>query len=522
MTEAGDEVARALSAFVRAEFLSPVASLRGLIDFLAEDAAGARLDAYADDLERLRESGRRLHDLVSALLDGSAGPQESVAALRHELRTPVTAILGYGELIAEEARERGDTALFAPLADMLEAAGRLLKELDKLVALSGSASGAGEPLPGTEALSGVLRSAVEIARGLTRFEPAAGPSVTGRILLVDDNASIRDLVSRRLTRDGHDVEACDSGRAGLRLARRGTFDLVLLDLMMPGLNGFEVLSRLRAEPETRALPVIVISALDETETAVRCIESGADDFLTKPLNDTLLRARIASSLERKFLRDRERDALGRLQAEQERSEQLLRNVLPTHVVERLRAGETVIADHFDAVTVLFCDLVGFTALSARLPPTETLDLLNEIFSGFDRLAEENGLEKIKTIGDAYMVVGGMSGTDPDHVRRVVRMACGMPAVASAAAPGRGLDVRIGIDTGPAVAGIIGRRKFFYDVWGDTVNMASRLEETAETGAIHVSPRVRDALAGAFACEPRSPLELKGKGLMTTYQVVWDG
>ena len=416
-------------------------------------------------------------------------------------------------MMTEEARERGDAGLFAPLADVLDSTGRLLKEVDRLVAFTGEV-GAGEE-PGGR-VPDILRNAVAVAEALSRHEPVPQRAAIGRILVVDDNAAIRDLAARRLTREGHAVTTCESGVAALERAARQPFDLMLLDLMMPGLNGLEVLARLRANPATAALPVIVVSALDEVETAVRCIEAGADDFLSKPLNDTLLRARITASLERKFLRDREGDALRRLQAAQDRSDQLLRNILPASVVERLRGGEAAIADHFDDVTVLFCDLVGFTALSARLDAAGMIDLLEGIFSGFDRLAEENGLEKIKTVGDAYMVVGGMSEPLADHTLRVVRMARGMPAVAAAGA--HALRVRIGIDRGPAVAGIIGRRKFFYDVWGDTVNTASRLEATADPGGIHVSEAVRDAVADQFRCRALAPLAIKGKGVMHTYVV----
>ncbi len=327
--------------------------------------------------------------------------------------------------MAEEARERGDTLLFVPLADTLDAAARLLKEIDKLVAFSNAGGGAGAGAAGRAAVPEVLRRAIEVANQLSRHEPVTGTSLVGRILVVDDNPSMRDLVSRRLMREGHQVSICGSGQTALDMTADGAFDLLMLELMMPGMDGLEVLKRLKAQASTRAMPVIVISALDEVEAAVRCIEVGADDFLSKPLNETLLRARIASSLERKFLRDREQDAVRRLQLEQDRSETLLRNVLPEGVVRRLRRGETVVADHFDDATVLFCDLVGFTSLSARLEPAETLDLLNEIFSGFDRLAEENGLEKIKTIGDAYMVVGGVPEPIEDDARRVVAMACGM-------------------------------------------------------------------------------------------------
>ena len=515
-----DEASRALSAFVRAEFQSPVLGLRGLIVTLAEDAAAAGLTTYRDDLARMQRSGDRLLDLVSSFLDEAqdGGPRRSSEDVRHDLRTPLSAILGYGELIAEEARDRGDTQLFTPLADTLEAAGRLLREMDRLVAFS-KAQGDG-PQGSSEriAVPDVVRHAKEVVDRLHRHSPPSTRTVTGRILVVDDNASMRDLVSRRLTRDGHKVSVCGSGSAALDMTARGAFDLMLLDLMMPGMSGLEVLEQVRVRAATLTLPVIVISALDEVDAAVRCIEAGADDFLSKPLNETLLRARITSSLERKFLKDREQDALSLLQKEQERSEALLRNVLPASIVERLRAGETVIADHYDDVTVLFCDLVGFTAMSAGLQPVETLGLLNEIFSGFDQLTTEFQLEKIKTIGDAYMVVGGLFEPTADHAKRVTQMACRMLGVVASIDAPHQLAVRVGVHTGPAVAGIVGRDKFFYDVWGDTVNTASRLEGASEPGRVHVSTTTHRAIDRWFTFETRPLLYLKGIGSMQTFYV----
>jgi class 3 adenylate cyclase len=509
---------QAVSAFVRTELQAPVARLSALIEMLAEDAANAGLTTYEKDLLTMRAAGARLLELVSTALEQSNdnGPEAGASApkIHHELRTPITAILGYGELMAEEARDRGDALLLEPLEQTIDAASRLLREIDQIVAFSIAGADAG---PSAVIPEG-LRKAVEVVHQLSQSEPLTKTSVVGHILVVDDNHSMRDLVARRLVREGHRVSTCASGQAALDRTAQGSFDLLLLDLMMPGLDGLEVLKQLKARASTRTMPVIVISALDQIDAAVRCIEAGADDFLSKPLNETLLRARIASSLERKFLRDREQDAVRRLQLEQERSEMLLRNVLPAGVVQRLRRGEAVVADHFDNVTVLFCDLVGFTALSARLKPTETLDLLNEIFSGFDRLAEENGLEKIKTIGDAYMVVGGLPEPANDHARRVLRMACGMPHILASAGIGKALDMRIGIDTGPAVAGIIGTHKFFYDVWGDTVNTASRLEGACEPGRIHISSATRDAIGGEFLFEERGPIDIRGKGLMSTFYV----
>jgi DNA-binding response OmpR family regulator len=185
---------------------------------------------------------------------------------------------------------------------------------------------------------------------------------TGRILVVDDIATNRDLLSRRLAQDGHRVSTADGGREALAKLEAQDFDLVLLDLMMPDVNGFEVLGRLKASSRLRDIPVIMISALDEVDSVIRCIEAGAEDYLPKPFNPVLLRARINACLERKSLRDRERRHLARIEDEKERHENLLLNVLPKPVVGRLNSGETLIADRFDDVTVLFSDLVGFTEM----------------------------------------------------------------------------------------------------------------------------------------------------------------
>jgi guanylate cyclase len=215
---------------------------------------------------------------------------------------------------------------------------------------------------------------------------------------------------------------------------------------------------------------------------------------------------------------REYAAMQLLGEERARSERLLLNILPAPIAERLKASEQSIAEHSDGVTVLFADIVGFTPLSARKTPQDLVDLLNRIFSEFDALADAHGLEKIKTIGDAYMAVAGLPEPWPDHAARAARMAIGMrDAIARISSEtGEQLALRIGLHSGPVVAGVIGRRKFTYDMWGDTVNTASRMESHSLPGAIHCTEATAMLLKGAFQLHPRGVVEIKGKGEMHTF------
>lgn len=217
---------------------------------------------------------------------------------------------------------------------------------------------------------------------------------------------------------------------------------------------------------------------------------------------------------------REFTAMRLLDAERERSERLLLNILPAPIAERLKASEDSIAEHSEGVTVLFADIVGFTSLSASKTPQALVELLNRIFSEFDALADLHGLEKIKTIGDAYMAVAGLPNPYPDHAARAAHMALAMlDAVARvSAATGEDLSIRIGLHSGPVVAGVIGRRKFTYDLWGDTVNVASRMESHGLAGTIQCSEATAALLEGVCGLQARGSIDIKGRGSMSTYLV----
>jgi class 3 adenylate cyclase len=207
-----------------------------------------------------------------------------------------------------------------------------------------------------------------------------------------------------------------------------------------------------------------------------------------------------------------------LEAERARSEGLLRIMLPASIAERLKQRQEVIADASPHVTVLFADIVDFTEHAARTPPAATVTLLNELFSQFDALTETRGLEKIKTVGDAYMVAGGLPDPMPDHAGAVAELALEMLTVAAGRSlpDGGPVRLRIGLDSGPVVAGVIGRRRFSYDLWGDTVNTASRMQTSGVPGCIQVTERTRDLLGERYLFQERGSILVKGKGEMRTY------
>jgi guanylate cyclase len=221
-----------------------------------------------------------------------------------------------------------------------------------------------------------------------------------------------------------------------------------------------------------------------------------------------------------FARQR-RDALGALRTEQAKAENLLLNILPRSIADKLKAEPQTIADQFSSASILFADVVDFTPLSERLPPAEVVGVLDHLFSHFDTLAERYGLEKIKTIGDCYMVAAGVPTPRPDHARALTLMALDMvEAMRSSDDVGHlGLELRVGISSGPVVAGVIGRKRFLYDLWGDAVNTASRMESHGTSGRIQVTRATYELLADEFVCEPRGMIAVKGKGEMEAWYVL---
>ena len=345
------------------------------------------------------------------------------------------------------------------------------------------------------------------------------------ILIVDDYEANASMLEQVLSGAGYvSVTATSEPREVCELYRRHRYDLILLDLQMPGMDGFEVMEGLKQIETGGYLPVLVITA--RAEQKLRALKAGAKDFVSKPFDLAEILLRVYNMLEIRLLHLETKKLYEQVVAEQKISERLLLNVLPQAIAQRLKGRPEVtvdgftelIADSYPEVTVLFADIVEFTRFSAGQSAEFLVHLLNEVFTRFDTIAAHHGLEKIKTIGDAYMAAAGLPIPVADHAERVALMALDILEVMdrfNAQSPHQ-LKLRVGISTGAAVAGVIGTHKFLYDLWGDVVNTASRMESHGLPGRIQISEATRQRLGAAFILEERGVIDVKGKGEMNTW------
>ncbi len=338
------------------------------------------------------------------------------------------------------------------------------------------------------------------------------------ILIVDDvPVNLQALESILKTR-GFKVEKATGGEQALSIVQSSPPDLILLDVMMPKMNGYEVCQHLQANPETAKIPVIFLTGRNDSYSIIKGFAAGALDYIVKPFHAPELLARINTHLELK----RSRDVILRmntlLDAEKRRAESLLLNILPNSIADRLQSGERNIAEKFENATVFFADITNFTPLSEKYSAEEIVQMLNLVFSAFDALAEKYGVEKIKTMGDSYMAACGIPIRRDDHAEVAAEMALEMLKELRVfnSTSAEQLNIRIGMHSGPVIAGVIGSKKFIYDLWGDTVNTASRMESHGEPGKIHVSEAMYEQLQGKFGFEERGKIDIKGKGAMKTY------
>ena len=322
------------------------------------------------------------------------------------------------------------------------------------------------------------------------------------ILVVDDHETSRMTIRALLEREDYVIHEAEDGLKALEMVPSLLPDVIILDAMMPGISGFETCSRLKADARYESIPVLMCTALVSQKDRNAGLQAGADDFLSKPVNGTELRLRVSALAKVKAYHD------------------LLANVLPRAIAKRLRQEGGSVADKIPHATVLFTDLKGFVSFANSRPAEEVVTVLNAVFSSFDRCTESANLEKIKTIGDAYMLAGGLSvEEDPtDAALRVVDTGLKFFRELERINEdlGLSLDLRIGVHTGPVVGGVIGTKRLAYDVWGTTVNVASRMESLGVEGHIQISDRTHALVGDRFDFAPRGSLEVKGVGPVSTW------
>jgi class 3 adenylate cyclase len=340
-----------------------------------------------------------------------------------------------------------------------------------------------------------------------------------RVLVIEDDEFITMVYEDQLsdvTNIEFNLDIYPLMGEGLEALKKGDYDVLLLDLNLPDSDFNQTIARI---PEiSNKLPVVIMTSANDELLALKTMNMGGQDYLVKSkLDRTLFIRSVLYSIERHQLRNQ-------LLHEKEKSDNLLRNILPETIADELKSNGKIKARHYDEVSVMFIDFAGFTGISAAMKPEELVQELHTCFSHFDAITEDLGLEKIKTIGDAYMCAGGIPVQNETHALDIIKAAFKIMKFIEKRYQEKQAEgqeywrARIGINLGPAITGVVGSRKFTYDIWGDTVNTAARMESSGAPGRVNISQTIYDQLKGnpAYSFEDRGAIEAKGKGLIPMY------
>ena len=528
----GGRARRALLANLRHELRTPLNAIIGYSEMLLEDAEDQGHKNFTSDLHRIHSAGNQLLGLVNDILDpaktdpGQADLALEVLAvkLRHELRTPLNAIIGYSEMLLEDAEDQDKEAFIPDLMKIHSAGERFLSLINDLINVSKIETGVIEPYLETSEACSMIEDVVCSISPLEEDNTTV-TAERGSLLVVDDNEMNRDLLARHIERQGHTVTVAANGWQALELIKTHSFHLVILDIMMPEMNGYQVLQHLKENENWRDIPVIMISALDEMDSVVRCIEMGAEDYLPKPFNPVLLRARINSCLEKKRLRDLEaeqklslielnktlevRNRFIRATFGRYLSDEIVNSILETP--EGLKLG-----GERRKVTIMMTDLRGFTALSERLNPEQVVQMLNSYFEVMvEVILQHNGTIN-EIIGDALLVIFGAPQEMSDRAQRATACAIEMQnAMAKVNGKNRAqglpeLEMGIGLNETEVIVGNIGSSKRSkYAVVGSGVNMTSRIESYSVGGQILISESVHQETGDMLRIDAQRDVLPKG-------------
>ena len=513
-------------AKARHNLKNPVNAILGYSEMLIEDCEDENLSALVSDLAKLNKAG---NDVLKAIDDNFdeknlSENSKSITDVARDteiaIRTPLNTIIGYSELIIEDNDDLKLNNFYSDMEKIIQSGKQIEVELRSIIQFKDHLEKGIKLKSFNDAADySMVEDVLSSIRPLNREDKDLVK--TGTILAIDDNVNNTDILKKRLERLGNMVMTANDGKEGIiaLMSHEKDIDLILLDIVMPEMNGFEVLKHIKGSKEFNNIPVIMISSMDDKDSIYRCIKMGADDYVTKPFDKEILNARISSSIERKQLRDKEKELIDEIQLERDRSEKLLLNILPQGIANKLKNNEKDISKRHENITIIFTDLVNFTPQAKKLSAGKVVKVLNKLFKEFDDLTMTHGLEKIKTIGDSYFAAGGLTGNVQTAAKNTIELSKDMIKATQSLNEKTNymdLQIRIGIHTGNVIAGIIGKNKFAYDLWGSNVNFASRLESTCEPGKIQISEDTIAILGEKLDLEERKDVKIKGIGTINTY------
>ncbi len=489
-------------------------------------------------------------------------PEKFRSNFRHDLRSNFSVLIGFGEVLREDLAqaknphlEEFDTALAKArllLDDTIQMInhcslssiavfqtevknGLRRKTLPELRSLNERLTQLEELLGEQELVTNILEAVRQLTlRCHSPFErrielnshivaqAAANRTDTAdnkgpRVMVIDDEPHNLHLIGTFLGRLGLSVVTFTSGHNALRSLETEPCNLILLDLHMPAMSGLEFLKTIKADERYKDIPVLVVTASDDADELTECIEAGAIDSLAKPFHTSFLKARVQTSLELQSIKKRERQYLSELNYQKNRAEEFLAAILPKDIIDELNQSGEVQPKRYENVCVLFCDIVDFTKSCDSQDHVTIINHLQSLFSSFEAIAELHGIQKIKTIGDSFMAVSGLRGGSV-LTAELQCVRAGLDMITTAASHPSGWKVRVGIHSGSVTGGLVGSRQFLFDIWGDTVNMASRVEGVGKPQTLTCSKKTFESLGKHVKGQSLGIVELKGKGQQEIFAI----
>ncbi len=490
---------------------NPINAMIGYSEYIQEEIDSDEYIIHINDINSISKTCKFINDKIEQLLINNKNENKSldIENLQFELRSLLCSVIGLIEIINDRGKTNSDSDEFFDCVNKIYLSCKSMLEIVENINVYIKRDDSNNKKEGLDSLPHHDYK--------LRHDKIQTVQYKGKILIIDDDVLNSELMDKILSKLDHEITTANNATDALKHIRSSKFDLVLLDIIMPDINGIELLQKIKKNNDYYETPIIMLSALDDLNSIVDCINLGAADYITKPIDKFILQARINNCLEKKEYRDKEKEYLNKIKNEEKKNNDLLLNIMPASIAERLKSGESNIADRFDNVSVLFADISGFTQYSSNISPKVIVEKLNDIFSVFDDLVDKYNVEKIKTIGDNYMIASGIPYENSMHAETIVDLAIEMNNVLPKV--DKSLNLKIGISSGEVVAGVIGKRKFIYDLWGDTVNVASRMEKYGKENEIQVSSSTYKLIKNKYNFSNKNSVEIKGKGTMETFFLI---